>query len=58
MNDKLNNTLTLLLAIVLVNSLWILENYWFRWFGLIGYIMIGHNWRRCNNCNREDLKDE
>jgi len=34
----------LLLTITLINHFWIMENHWSRWFGVIGFIMLGFFW--------------
>jgi len=33
------------LAFLLTALYWTLEDYWFRWFGIIGYLIIGANWK-------------
>lgn len=44
-SKRLLNVMLLIIAITLVDLYWIFEDYWYRWFGLIGFAMIGWFWR-------------
>ncbi len=41
------STLQLILAVTLINLFFVRDELWLGWFGIIGFMMVGHNWRRC-----------
>ena len=37
---------TLIMAVIMVNWYWLFQGYWWRWFGLIGFGLMGWWWKK------------
>jgi len=44
--NSLMSLTTLVMAVLMVDWFWIFEDYWWRWFGLIGFGLMGWYWRK------------